>query len=920
MESFKLDLDVDQGEMLEGVSFDTWRYPHFTIEMETGTGKTYVYLRTIHELRKQYGFRKFVIVVPSVAIYEGVIKNLEITRTHFNALYGNENVEVISYEGGRLSALRGFAASPFVSILIMTIQSFNSRSNVIYRASEQLQGERLPYEYIQATRPILILDEPQNMESELSQRALRTLQPLCALRYSATHRSTPNLLYQLSPFDAYRLGLVKRIQVDAVSERDNFNQPFIALQSIERKGGSLSAVVRTYLNEDGHPREASVLLKQGDDLYNKTRRDTHRHGYRVSEINAADGFVEFENGVRLSLTDTLGRNREEVFRVQIERTVERHMQAQEELLGRGLKVLSLFFIDRVANYVEDDGIIKRLFDQAFEKLKPRYPHFDRLAPGSVRNGYFAQRKKRDDQQEAWDTAGRTVAEREAERAAFQLIMRDKERLLSLDEPVSFIFAHSALKEGWDNPNVFQICTLNQTVSEMKKRQEIGRGLRIPVNQSGDRVFDEDVNVLTVVANESYQSYVSGLQQEYRDDGQAAPPPPSRADRAVAHRNDERFQDPRFRSFWLRLSHINEYRIHVDTDRLVAACLERLNNIHFPEPVIVVERGKFVMTRLTVTLLEISSASARVEIKIADTEGYEREEKRALHVRDDLGKLVDARLSGLRVIEILAGADASVSFDNDVRLAVGQSLTRESEAGQTPRERAQLEKPQSYPVFNLINRTAREVGLTRPTVNRIFREMRDEKKQALLTNPEGFAGIFIDEIRNALADHVARSIEYVVTEAIAGYDLEEMFPPSRPFPQKELLDAGPAGLYDKVQVDSAVEASFVEDRLKPDYDLICYFKFPPVFKIPMPKIIGNYNPDWGIILRRKGESILQAVRETKGTMELGKLRFPHERRKVLAAREYFHAGRVDYQTTTGQDDFWRLTEDEAPYQGRLDKDE
>ncbi|RMD60286.1 DEAD/DEAH box helicase, partial [Candidatus Parcubacteria bacterium] len=506
-------LEVDEGMVLEGAGYESWRYPNFTVEMETGTGKTYVYLRTIHELRQKYGFGKFIIVVPSVAIYEGVIKNFQITRDHFRALYGNETVNLIPYDGQRLSQLRGFAASTFVEILVMTLDSFNKKSNVIFKPSEKLPGERLPIQYIQETRPILILDEPQNMESDKAKAALRTLHPLFALRYSATHRTSPNLVYRLTPFDAYRLNLVKKIQVLGVTERENFNETYLHLVGIDT-GRRITARLRTNVLEKGRLKEAEVTLRQGEDLFDKTGREEHRDaGWRVNEIHAGQGFVEFENGKRLTLGQYIGPRREEIFRVQIRETIRQHMQMQQKLQGKGIKVLSLFFIDRVANYTDENGIIRRIFDDEFEKQKRYFPFYQNMRPEEVRGAYFAKKKTKKGE-EFMDTSGRNKAEREAEKAAFELIMKDKERLLSFNEKTCFIFAHSALREGWDNPNVFQICTLRDIRTERERRQSIGRGLRIAVNQDGERVFDEDVNILTVVANESYEHYAATLQSEY----------------------------------------------------------------------------------------------------------------------------------------------------------------------------------------------------------------------------------------------------------------------------------------------------------------------------------------------------------------------------------------------------------------------
>src|SRR6266566_2703266 len=587
--SLGLELEVDDGLVLQGAGDESWRYPSFTIEMETGTGKTYVYLRTIYELRKHYGFSKFIIVVPSIAIYEGVIKNFEITKDHFRAIYGNEIVNLVRYDGSQLSRLRSFATSTFTEVLVITLDSFNKASNNIYKTSEKLPGERKPYQFIQELRPILILDEPQNMESPRSKEALRTLHPLLALRYSATHRTSPNLIYRLTPFDAYRRNLVKKIQVLGVTERENFNQPFLALKSISLQNGIIARVT-TYVNDRGLTREADIILKQGDNLYAKTGREEHKDGYRVAEINAVSNTIQFDNGLALVLNATIGPSRPAIFQVQIERTIEQHMEMQERLLPKGIKVLSLFFIDRVANYTDEKGLIKRLFDEAFQKLKGRYAYFRDFRPEDVREAYFAKSKEG----RAIDTESRTTGEREAERSAFELIMRQKEQLLSLTEHACFIFAHSALREGWDNPNVFQICTLNQTVSEVKKRQEIGRGVRLAVNQTGERIHDEKINVLTVVANESYEHYVERLQSEIVEEYgiEGLPPKPANArQRGVAQLRKEFTLRPEFKELWERIKYHTRYAVSIDTEALIEDVLQELDQVAITAPQIAITRAR-----------------------------------------------------------------------------------------------------------------------------------------------------------------------------------------------------------------------------------------------------------------------------------------------------------------------------------------
>ena len=912
-------LDVDDGMVIEGVGNESWRHPSFTIEMETGTGKTYVALRTIYELRKRYGFSKFIVVVPSIAIYEGWIKNFAITRDHFRALYENETVNLIEYDGPRINQLRAFATSTFVEILVITLDSFNKTSNVIFKPSEKLPGERLPFEYIQQTRPILILDEPQNMESEKAREALRTLHPLFSLRYSATHRSSPNLVYRLTPFDAYRLNLVKKIQVFGVTERENVNQPFLALESISVTGG-LRAKVRTYVEEKGRVREQEVVLKHRDDLFAKSRREEHKGGYVVVDVNAADGFVEFENGMRLRLNETIGSSRPEIFRAQIRATIVEHMRAQQRVAVRKVKVLSLFFVDRVANYTAKDGIIRKIFDEEFTRVRREFPFFEKLQASEVRSAYFATSKAKKDgsEGEAIDTDGRNQAEREAERAAFVLIMRNKEALLSFFDgkdqlkKTCFIFAHSALKEGWDNPNVFQICTLNQTVSEVKKRQEIGRGLRLAVNQDGVRVMDDDVNILSVIANESYQSFATRLQAEYVDAGQAAPPSPTNAARAKAQRNERVMALHAFRDFWAKLQRHTAYKINVDTPALIADCAQRIGNRAVPKPVVVVEKGAFVVTEYLIHLLGVTGASCKVKITVRDTRGGESVSSATHKVGSDFAKVMhDERLRGYKIVELVDDGDNShVLFGNGQELYTRAPIVFQSELGQLANEKALVMAPGRFPVPNLIDRAAKATGLTRPTINAIFRSLPDYRKQAIFSNPEGFASLFITEIQNGLCDHIAERIEFEATVAPLqwGHDLDDMFPAVKEYPQRELVAGSKASLYDQTQVDSEVEQRFVLQRLNEDDQVVFYFKFPPTFKIDLPRVIGNYNPDWGIARwREDGKMVIELVRETKGSEDSAALRFPHEQRKIQCAARHFKAIGLDYRVISDATAEWWLAE-------------
>jgi type III restriction enzyme len=455
----------------------------FSIEMETGTGKTYVYLRTIFELNKRYGWKKFIILVPSVAIREGVIKSLEITQDHFKTLYDNVPYRFYEYKSKNITQVKHFADSSVINIMVLTIGAFNKDSNVLYGERDQMQGEQ-PIAYIQKTNPILILDEPQNMEGEATKKALENFNSLFRLRYSATHRNLYNLTYQLAPYDAYQLGLVKKIEVFSVTDDESgLSVPHMAL--VEAKPAKTASAIKAkievaFVDDLGNRKIKTLQVKKGDDLSEKTNNPAYS-GYVVTniEVDAPDfgseAKVHFENGFVLTRDNQIEQNKEDIFRRQISETIRLHFEKREKYNPLGIKVLSLFFIDKVSNYVDSDGIIRKVFSEEFNKIKKDFA-LGQLDVAKAQSGYFAQKK--DGSYIEQDAA----IEKNDE--AYELIMKDKERLLSLDEPVEFIFSHSALREGWDNPNVFNICTLNETTSSMKKRQEIGRGMRLCVNQDG----------------------------------------------------------------------------------------------------------------------------------------------------------------------------------------------------------------------------------------------------------------------------------------------------------------------------------------------------------------------------------------------------------------------------------------------------
>ncbi|MCD1295022.1 DEAD/DEAH box helicase [Methanocella sp. CWC-04] len=560
-------------------------FPNFSVEMETGTGKTYVYLRTIFELYKQYGMRKFIVVVPSVAIREGVIKTLKITKKHFQELYSNIPYRFYTYDSASLTRVRQFAQSDSIEIMVMTIAAFNKDINIIKQSTDRLQGDT-PIHMIQATRPILILDEPQNMESEKSIAALSALFPLFALRYSATHRNPYNVIYRLTPYDAYKKNLVKKIEVASVIEKDGYNKPFIKIMNMDTNKNTITASLLVHkLKKNGSVHEAIIKVKPGDSLLSKTLRQEYEN-YIVDEINPGRKAIIFSNGVELSIGETEGLDKNAIFKAQISTTIEEHFKKQVWLKKNNIKVLSLFFIDQVNNYISHEGIIRRLFNESFNQIKLKYEDWLQVNPEEVQAAYFAQTRKKDGTI-IYEDSTSGISKKDEE--AYNLIMKDKERILSFNEPVSFIFSHSALREGWDNPNIFQICTLNQTSSEIKKRQEIGRGIRLAVDQSGQRVHDETINVLTVIANESYDRYAEALQKEYEveygTDG--IPDKPGNAYKSVQSRLRNQFiLCPEFIELWDRIKYKTQYSVDIDTDSLIREVVEDLDKIEIKPPRII----------------------------------------------------------------------------------------------------------------------------------------------------------------------------------------------------------------------------------------------------------------------------------------------------------------------------------------------
>jgi len=574
--------DFPENDVLDGMNF--------TVEMETGTGKTYVYLRTIYELNKKYGFKKFIIVVPSVAIREGVLKSIELMQSHFASLYGNIPLNSWVYDSKEHTRLRHFSGNNQLQVLIINIDSFNKKTNNIIH--QEREG-RKPIEFIQATNPFVIVDEPQNMETDKAKDAIASLNPLATFRYSATHRNLYNLMYKLDPVKAYDLRLVKRIEVDSVLEDENFNQPYIQVKSIKATKTKITAKLEIDVKgASGPTRKIVSVSKRGEDLFKLSKNRENYRDFKVDTIDAGSNYISFSNGINLDLGETHGGQSEDIKKAQIHQTILKHFEKELHILknqpvGQRLKVLSLFFIDRVANYVSEDGNIRKWFINSYNELssKSRYKKLKLPPIKDVHNGYFAKDKKG----KVKDTREKTKSKDDD--LAYQLIMKDKDRLLNLEEPLRFIFSHSALREGWDNPNVFQICTLNETKSEFKKRQEIGRGLRLAVMESGERCRDEKINTLTIIANESYEDFATSLQNEIEEDCGV-----SFENRIKNARKDPRTLklkkgwnlDENFLELWKRIKHKTRYRVEYDSIDLIKDAAKEISKIEINKSVINVE--------------------------------------------------------------------------------------------------------------------------------------------------------------------------------------------------------------------------------------------------------------------------------------------------------------------------------------------
>ncbi len=885
----------------------------FTVEMETGTGKTYVYLRTVFELNKRYGFTKFVIVVPSVAIKEGVYKTLQITEEHFKGLYAGVPFDYFLYDSGKPGPVRNFATSSNVQIMVVTVGAINKKDvNNLYKESEKTGGEK-PIDLIKATRPIIIVDEPQSVDGGLEGRgkeALDAMNPLCTLRYSATHVDKHHMVFRLDAVDAYERQLVKQIEVASATVEDAHNKAFVRLVKVENKRGRISAKVELDKQVATGVKRVEVTVSDGDDLQQSADGRAIYANFRVGEINTAKGEelmelrypggeVFLQPGQAHGDVDPLAVQRE-----MIRRTIKEHLDKEKQLRPLGIKVLSLFFIDAVDKYRLYDadaqpvkGVYALMFEEEYRRAA-KLPAYQSLfaevdlesAAEEVHNGYFSIDKKG-----GWaDTADNNAGNRENAERAFNLIMKEKEKLLSFGTPLKFIFSHSALKEGWDNPNVFQICTLRDIQTERERRQTIGRGLRLCVNQDGERVRGFEVNTLTVVAMENYEQFAENLQKEIeKDTGIRFGTLEQHQFAAIAVTGADGHAVPlgieQSKALWEHLKAAG----HIDAKGKVQDSLKtalKKGTLELPAGFDAQKSQIAEVLRKASGRLDIKNADERRQVPLrkgADGNAvYLSDEFKALwdrikhqttyRVQFDNAKLVMDCIAALQKAPAIAKArlqwrKADISIGK-----AGVAATEKAGAATVVLDEADIELP------DLLTDLQDRTQLTRRTIVSILTgsgRLDDFKR-----NPQQFIEVAAETINRCkrlalvdgikyqkLGDQHVYAQELFEKEDLTGY-LKNM-----------LLDAQKS-IYEHVVYDSSTERDFANGMEKSDA-IKLYAKLPGWFKVPTP--LGTYNPDWAVLVEEDGTQHLYFVVETKSSLFTDDLR-DKESAKIECGKAHFTA--------------------------------
>ena len=898
----------------------------FTVEMETGTGKTYVYLRTVFELNKRYGFTKFVIVVPSVAIKEGVYHTIETAAEHLRGLYAGAPFDYFIYDSTKLGQVRNFATSPQIQIMVMTVGAINKfgdeqqaqteeadeaarrekSKNVMYRPSEKTGGEK-PIDLIRATRPILIVDEPQSVEGGLDgkgKKAMERMNPLCNLRYSATPKEAHHMVFKLDAVDAYERKLVKQIEVAAASVEGGHNKPYVKLLSVSNRRGVISAKVELDMQTATDVTRKEVTVQDGDNLEMTTDRAIY-HDCRVGEIRVAKGdeFMELRYpGGEQYLQPGQAYGDVEPLAVQrqmIQRTIKEHLEKEKRLAPQGIKVLSLFFIDAVDRYRKYDaegnwvkGDYATIFEEEYRRLA-KHPDYQILfkevdvttAAEKVHDGYFSIDKKG-----AWtNTEENNQANRDYAERAYNLIMKEKEKLLSFDTHLKFIFSHSALREGWDNPNIFQICALREMGTEHERRQTIGRGLRLCVNQNGERLRGFEVNTLTVIAMESYEQFAEKLQKEIEDDtGIRFGVVETHQFAGIATKDAAGKEAPlgfdQSKVLWEHLKTVGLVNAQGKVQESLRKALKD-GTLTLPEPFTAqLPQVKEILRKLA-GRLEIKNADERKQVKTRQTvlNGAEFKalwdrikHKTTYRVQFDNEALVKTCIAALK-----SHLDANPISRTRLQwrkadLQIGRAGVDTKEtttSAPVTLDEGDIELP------DILTDLQDKTSLTRRSIHRILVD--SGRLDDFKRNPQQFIELAAEIInrskRMALVDGIKYqrigSEEYYAqqlfeTEELTGY-------------LKSMIDANKS-VHEQVIYQSDTERTFAEQLEKNDAIKV-FAKLPGWFKIPTP--LGSYNPDWAVLVDKDGTEHLYFVVETKSSLFTDDLR-DKESAKIKCGEAHF----------------------------------
>jgi len=885
----------------------------FSVEMETGTGKTYVYLRTIFELHEHYGFTKFIIVVPSVAIKEGVHKSLEMTAEHFKALYENIPFDYFIYDSQKLGQVRNFAISDGIQVMVTNIDAFRksfddpekeSKANIIHRPQDRMTGTR-PIEFIRATNPIVIIDEPQSVDTtDNSKKAIASLNPLCTLRYSATHVDKYNMVYRLDSVDAYERKLVKQIEVASIAVVDSHNRPYIKLLKVDNKTSPITAQIEL----DAQPRGGAVkrtkkTVRQGDDLMEVSGGRGMYEGYIIEDIYCEPGneYISFTSQPEnIRLNQAIGEvDQDEYKRLQIRKTIEEHLEKELALRPRGIKVLSLFFIDRVANYRMYDqegnpqpGKYALMFEEEYARAirKPKYHSLFEgadltTAAQGVHDGYFAVDKK-GGREVLKDSSGE--GRTQADEGAYKLIMRDKEKLLSFESKLKFIFSHSALKEGWDNPNVFQICTLNETNSVMRKRQEIGRGLRIAVDQQGNRVHGFDVNRLTVMANESYEDFARQLQKEIEDDEGIRFGMVERHlfANVVISADGEKPEYLGVEASAQLCEHLQKLGYVDQRGKVQDSLRKALNEGTVDIPPAMAPQASQILAALKKVAgrLNIQDADKRKKVTL-NKKIYMGEEFRQLwdrikykttfRVDFDSGELIAKCVREIAAMPSVGKARFVFRRGRAVMDRGGVQMD-EVESSTDVYDAHEHELP------DIVSYLEEQTRLTRKSIVEIL--LQSQRLDDFKNNPQKFSENVAQIITRVMRMFIVDGIKY---ERIGDsyFYAQELF-------EKEELSAylnatmleSVKSVYEQVVYDSDVEYQFAR-QFEASGQVKVYAKLPDWFTIPTP--LGNYNPDWAVLVELDGQEKLYFVVESKGSIFADAIR-PTEQAKIDCGKKHFEA--------------------------------